>query len=280
MINNSLLRIVLKGWGVAGRARFQAIENDKNIECLGVVSRREEFATLSWNQALNDTQVEAIAISTENTDHAKSVREALKANKHVICDYPLALNYGEAAELFDLAKIKQRVLHVEHIGLLTEAHRKLKNQIKSLGSLQRGEYIFQGGWNEKLADSAYAGPPYLFALSRLLQVGDLLGPFEIEVKEYHIHEKGFRLHLHLKFPQGGVLGFTEERQVALPRRRSLQFQCSQGNVNWKPTLKKENLFGQDLKWFYQRLRENKACYYDEALMLDILKQLDDAFGID
>jgi len=268
------LKMVLKGLGAAGRARLNALHQNQAFQLAGIVSRRPEVASLSWEEALADPQVDAIAISTESTDHPGSVEQALKAGKHVLCDFPLAFRRSTAQKLFQLAKEKNRILHVEHIGLLTQDHLQLKSQALAKGPLIKGNYLFQGGLGDKLMDKRWTGPLPILAISRLLQVADIWGAFQIVSQELKIRDPGFYLHLHLKFENGGVLGFTEERMPGLPRRRSLVAQCQGGKLHWKAKAGGGGLFAKDLDYFGKRALEGQACYYDENLMLGVLGQLE------
>ncbi|HKY64323.1 MAG TPA: hypothetical protein VJR29_12995, partial [bacterium] len=71
------------------------------------------------------------------------------------------------------------------------------------------------------------------------------------------------------------LGFTEERRVGLPRRRSLLARCRSGNLGMKTGVMAGGLFAKDLAWFRDRVREGKPCYYDQALMVGVLGKLAD-----
>jgi predicted dehydrogenase len=268
------ISIVLRGLGAAGRARLEALAAAEGLQLAGLVSRRKEIATLSWEEALSREDIDAVAVSTENTDHESAVAAALAAGKHVLCDFPLAFSAARARALFQLAREQGHVLHVEHIGLLTRDHAQLKRQAEGLGSVRRGDYLFQGGWNRKLADPSRTGPLPILSLSRLLQIADIFGPFTIAAHEAKIGDKGFSLHLHLNFLTGGTLGFTEERMEGLSRRRSLIVDCEKGPLHWKATVGSENLFAQDLIWFRDRIIDHKPCYYDEELMIKIIGELE------
>ncbi len=267
------LTLALVGMGSAGRSRQRACAEVEGIALVARVSRRSGAGDRPLSEVLQDPAVQALAISTENTAHADLVEAGLKAGKHVLCDYPLALNGARAREFFDLARKAGRVLHVEHIALLSEEHRNLKAEIAQAGPLVKGEYLFQGGWNEKLADTAYTGPYPFLSVSRLVQVADLFGPFAVESARAEAKPGGFSLHLHLRFPEGGILGFTEERLAGLPRRRSLAAECERGSVALKAGTMGGGLFAKDLAWFRDRVLAGKPCYYDEKSMLEILDRL-------
>ena len=277
MTQTSPINIALQGLGAAGKARQRALQDLPGFHLAGIISRRPEMGTLRLEEASQDPKIHALAISLENTAHASAVRQALEAGKHVLCDYPLALHSKEARELYRLAKTLNRILHVEHIGLLTGEHLTLKKEVEAKGPLLKGEYLFQGGWNEKIADLNRTGPYPIVAFSRLLQVADLFGPFVIKNYEIKTPENGFYLHLHLRFAGGGILGFREERMTGLPRRRSLSAQCQQGSLQWKAGLGSGQLFAQDLEWFRDRVQKGKSCYYDEDRMLSTLEELEKLF---
>jgi len=268
------LRLALIGMGAAGNARRRALEAIPGIELAAVVSRRAEFATHSWEEVLSDPSIGAVAISTENANHPASVRRSLLADKHVLCDYPLAFQRAEAESLLALAKNRKKILHVEHIGLLADDHQELKSQILKRGKLTRGEYFFQGGFSDKLKNPAWTGPLPFLAVSRLLQMADLFGDFKSELREFSHNDRGFRLHLHLSFSLGGTLGFTEERISGLPRRRSLQAEMEGGPLAWKAASFSGGLFGRDLVHFHERVLQGLSCHYDEALMLRCLESLE------
>lgn len=268
------LKVAIQGLGAAGRARLQAISQVPGVELGGILSRRPEVATVALQDVLLDPQIDAVAISLENAAHPDAVSQALVAGKHVLCDYPLAFKEAQGRELFRRAREKNLILHVEHIGLLTEEHGALKKESQTKGAILKGEYLFQGGFKEKFYNEKIYGPLPFFALSRLMQVADLFGEFVIENHRLKKDDSGFSLHLHLKFPGGGIFGFTEERRTGLPRKRSLVAQCKSGNIHWKAGLGGGGLFARDLAWFRDRVRNGRECYYDEEVMLRLLGKLE------
>lgn len=266
--------MALQGMGAAGAARQRALQNLQGLQLAGILSRRPELATLTLAQALQDPEIDAIAVSLENMAHAAAVRAALEAGKHVLCDYPLALTRREAETLYDLARKKNRILQVEHLGLLTEEHDAVKKEVARKGPLIKGEYVFQGGWNEKIADIKRTGPYPIVAYSRMMQVADWFGTFVIESHEIKNSEQGFFLHLHLRFDHGGMLGFTEERLPGLPRRRTLSARLRDGVTHWKAGPGSGGLFAKDLEWFRDRILLNQPPYYNELKMLSVLGELE------
>lgn len=58
----------------------------------------------SYQELYQDPEIMVVYIATPNGSHAKEVRSALMAGKHILCEKPLALSETEARELFDLAQ--------------------------------------------------------------------------------------------------------------------------------------------------------------------------------
>ncbi len=270
------LKIALKGLGVAGRARLSAIQSQPEKFSLGaIVSRHSEQASHSWEEVLADPEIEAIAISTENTDHESSVLAALLAKKHVLCDYPLCFSAAQAKKFYDLAQTQQRVLHVEHMGLLAEEHLHLRQRIKTGGPLLRACFSFQGGFSEKLENIQWSGPLIFSALPRLLQTTDLFGDLALESHQFHSHPQGFRIQLRLKTQDQGELLFIEEHQKGMGRQRQLHALLRGEELHWQSGTLKGGLFLKDLLWFYDRVRKiQKSAYYSERQLLHCIDLLE------
>ncbi len=109
-------------WGVLGTANIArgctipGMKMVKDCELYAIAGRslekaesfKQEFgfekAYGSYEELIADRDVKAVYIPLPNGLHLKWVKEALKAGKHVICEKPLALNAGDAKEMFDTAK--------------------------------------------------------------------------------------------------------------------------------------------------------------------------------
>ncbi len=109
-------------WGVLGTANIASwgtipgMKLAEDCELYAIAGRslekaeryKQEFgfqkAYGSYEELIADKEAEAIYIPLPNNLHMKWVKEALKAGKHVICEKPMALNAGEAKEMFDCAK--------------------------------------------------------------------------------------------------------------------------------------------------------------------------------
>ncbi len=109
-------------WGVLGTANIAkgctipGMKLAPNCELTAIAGRSIEKAKAfqkefgfekaygSYEELINDKDVEAIYIPLPNNLHLQWVKAALKSGKHVLCEKPLALNEAEAEEMFKTAK--------------------------------------------------------------------------------------------------------------------------------------------------------------------------------
>jgi predicted dehydrogenase len=82
------------------------------------------------NVALEDPNLEAVAIATPPHTHYSLVRSALEAGKHVLVEKPLARTAGEAVELMELADELGLVLMPGHTFLYSPSVNKVRNLIQ------------------------------------------------------------------------------------------------------------------------------------------------------
>lgn len=109
-------------WGIIGTANVAAwgmipgMKRAGNCELYAIAGRslekaesyKERFgfekAYGSYDELLNDSEVQAVYIPLPNDIHIKWVKEALRKGKHVLCEKPLALNASEAEDMYKTAK--------------------------------------------------------------------------------------------------------------------------------------------------------------------------------
>ncbi len=108
-------------WGVLSTARINLLVLDDSAESeiarfVAVASRdraraeafarkkRLERAWGSYEELLEDAEVDAVYVSLPNELHVPWTLRALKAGKHVLCEKPLTRHPAEAEEAFDLAE--------------------------------------------------------------------------------------------------------------------------------------------------------------------------------
>jgi len=268
------VHLAIVGMGTAGQARLRAAQSVIGIEVVATVSRRGAAGDTRFEEALVRDDVDAVAISTENTDHEAKVRAALQAGKHVLCDYPLALSAPRATELLRLAHRVRRVLHVEQIALLTPAHREIRMRAQEVGRPISGRFEFTGSWSTQLADPSHTGPFPIHVESRLVQLWDLFGPARLENVDIEVGPEKARFESDLVFERGGTIRFREVREAGLPRLRTMEIHCERGMLEWPAEASATGLFALDLSFFRQRILHAKPGYMPDSLMLQVLEQLD------
>lgn len=123
-------------------ARVVAIV-DPSLEQLESVAQRYEldqrvFLTTQWQDALELSGLEAVAITTPATTHNELITAALKQNLHVLAAKPLTLSFSESIQLCQLAEQQQRQLIVDHTYLFHPAVIRGREAVRKLGKLRYG----------------------------------------------------------------------------------------------------------------------------------------------
>jgi predicted dehydrogenase len=117
------LNVALIGYGFMGKAHSQAWRNvsrffeiEQNINLKTICGRNEndlkkvqvregwqDFET-DWRKIIDDPNVDVIDICTSGDSHAEIAIAALNANKHVLCEKPLANTVAQAAAMTQAAE--------------------------------------------------------------------------------------------------------------------------------------------------------------------------------
>jgi len=117
-----MLSWLVVGVGDISRKRvLPAILAEPNSRLVGIVTRdpakAEPYAVAGFTtleDALTETDAEAVYIATPVFLHAAQTIEALRAGRHVLCEKPMALNYAEAQAMNDAADAAGRVLAIAY----------------------------------------------------------------------------------------------------------------------------------------------------------------------
>ncbi len=194
MIANSTspLKVGIVGTGYAARKRAEAIAEDSRVELLAVTGNSSgltEFchaygakAIESWNMLVNLPELDLVFICTVNQGCGAIAKAAIMAEKHVVVEYPLALEAEVAAEVIELAKTKAKLLHVEHIEIIGGLHQSLKQCLPQIGQVFHARYLtissqplVEQNWKYHRAKFGF---PLAAALSRIHRLTDLFGRVE------------------------------------------------------------------------------------------------------
>jgi predicted dehydrogenase len=108
-------KVVVIGTGFIGPVHVEALRR-AGVEVAGIVgssiektlaaSQRLKLPAVyqTFEQALQDSTVDAIHLTTPNVLHYEQAKAVLAAGKHCLCEKPLAMNSRQSAELMALAK--------------------------------------------------------------------------------------------------------------------------------------------------------------------------------
>jgi scyllo-inositol 2-dehydrogenase (NADP+) len=131
------------------------LERTKNVS-----AERYPEATIvrSYEEILNDPEVELIIVNTPDYLHFDMASQAIKAGKHIVVEKPFTKTSNEARELIALAKKNGVIMTVYQSRRLDNGFRTLQKIVKEklLGRLVEYEahydryrnYIQEGSWKE------------------------------------------------------------------------------------------------------------------------------------
>ncbi len=178
------------GTGFAAKLRAETLQSDRRSHLIAVsghtpettqefANQHKAVAVESWQQLVEHPNLDLVIICTINRDHGAIAHAALNANKHVIVEYPLSLDPGEAESLIALAEAKGKLLHVEHIEILGGLHQALRQSVAEIGNVFYTRYvtIFQQRPAPKrwTYNHQQFGFPLSGAVSRIHRLTDLFG---------------------------------------------------------------------------------------------------------
>ena len=142
-------------WGILGLGNMaqefsNAILETSNAKLIAVASlnsnRLNIFAKLnkidvkykfnSYESLLNCKDIDAVYISTLNNTHAELTIKAAQANKHILCEKPMAIKYEDVIKVFDQLE-KSKVFFFE--ALAYSLHPQTNSIIKVIKSGEIGK---------------------------------------------------------------------------------------------------------------------------------------------
>jgi predicted dehydrogenase len=115
------LGVAIIGAGVVGGRRAACAATECRLEVVADLNeaRAAELArhygsrhTARWEDAISDSNVDVVAVCTNNKSLTPIATAALALGKHVLCEKPMGRNAGEAAQIAAAAKAADRILKV------------------------------------------------------------------------------------------------------------------------------------------------------------------------
>ena len=80
----------------------------------------------TFEEIITNPNIDAIVIATSISSHYELAKAALKNNKHVLIEKPMAESEKNALELIRLSKQQKKILMVDHTYLYTGAIQEIK----------------------------------------------------------------------------------------------------------------------------------------------------------
>src|SRR6266516_4623827 len=117
-----MLNWVVIGVGdITTRRVIPAIQAESRSRLYGIVTRdpakAAPFSAKTWRtieEALTDSDVQAVYVGTPVFLHAPQTIESLRAGKHVLCEKPMAMNEAEARNMLRAAEESGKTLGVAY----------------------------------------------------------------------------------------------------------------------------------------------------------------------
>lgn len=263
-------------WGIIGLGNiaheFAEHFDQETSELAAVASRTidkaEAFAQRynipkaygSYQEMLNDQEIDIIYIAVPNRQHSQHIMEALAANKHVLCEKAITMNKKDLTEAMKLAEEKNLVLAEAMTIFNMPLYQQLRSLIDTnkLGSLKMIQAPFGSYkdpnptnrfFNPELAGGAlldigtYAVSFARFFLSSQPEViASTMVPFETGVDEQSVtilrnkenELATISLTFQAKMPKVGIVAF-EEGYITItdyPRADRAEIIFNDGTKEW------------------------------------------------
>ena len=186
----SKIRIGIIGSGGTGTRHAERFSEMDAVEVVAIASRnRETGAALAdkhdvefmpdWQSLVQRENIDGAVICTHNDTHAEIALAALRCDKHIFLEYPLARSIDAGEAVVELAQSSQRILRINHSETVSNSHRVIKQKAQELGDLLLTTFLRltpgRGTRPEILFNLPISGPPAHFFVYHIYPIIDLFG---------------------------------------------------------------------------------------------------------
>ena len=186
----SKIRIGIIGSGGTGTRHAERFSEMDAVEVVAVASRNAETGAMlaekhgaefisDWHALVQRDNLDGIVICTHNDTHAEIALPALRCNKHIFMEYPLARSIDAGEAVVEAAQSNQRVLRINHSETVSNSHRAIKQKVGELGDLLLTTFLRltpgRGSRPEVLFNLPVSGPPAHFFVYHIYPIVDLFG---------------------------------------------------------------------------------------------------------
>ncbi len=192
-VTGKKLKIGIIGSGGMARHHVDGFGKIDSVEVVAIASRNAQTGAQlaetcsakflsDWNDLVQHEGLDGVVICTHNNSHGEIAVAALRSDKHVFTEYPLARSIDEGEEAVRLAKSNRRVLRVSHSETVSNSHKAIKRKVGELGQLLLTSFLRltagRGGRPEILFNLPISGPPAHFFVYHIYPIIDLFGGVE------------------------------------------------------------------------------------------------------
>jgi predicted dehydrogenase len=148
-----MIDVAVVGAGAWGKNHIRVFSEIPNVR-LKYICDQDSSKLLSMQKAfpqskgvdcvesvLEDSEVKGIVIASSALSHAPLAKKALRADKDVLVEKPMALNPRDAEEMLELAEKRKRILMMGHLLIYHSVVDRLKEMVVS-GELGKIHYIY------------------------------------------------------------------------------------------------------------------------------------------
>lgn len=231
------IKIGIIGSGGMARNNLTRFAAMADAEIVAIASRNEQTGTQlakehttvftpEWQRLVEREDIEGVVICTHNDSHGEMTLAALRSDKHVFVEYPLASDVGEGEAALQLTEKRGRVLRVSHPEAVSNTHKALKQKIGKLGDLLLTSFVRltpgRGARPEILFNLPVSGTPAHFFIYHIYPIVDFFGG-AASVKRNAVYEglrengqyDGFVNTLTVEFKRGGIGQWTWAGGIAI-----------------------------------------------------------------
>ena len=186
----SKTRIGIIGSGGTGTRHAERFSEMETVEVVAIASRNAETGTAlaekhgaefipDWQSLVQRENLDGVVICTHNDTHAEIALAALRCDKHIFMEYPLARSIDGGKAVVASAQSNQRVLRINHSETVSNSHRAIKQKVEGLGDLLLTTFLRltpgRGVRPEILFNLPVSGPPAHFFVYHIYPIIDLFG---------------------------------------------------------------------------------------------------------
>ena len=186
----SKIRIGIIGSGGTGTRHAERFSGMKATKIVAIASRNAETGAAlaqkhgaefisDWHTLVQRDNLDGVVICTHNDTHAEIALAALRCDKHIFMEYPLARSIDAGEAVVEVAQSNQRVLRINHSETVSNLHRAVKQQAQELGDLLLTTFSRftpgRGVRPEILFNLPVSGPPAHFFIYHIYPIIDIFG---------------------------------------------------------------------------------------------------------